>query len=232
MDTPPKQRPTASPRRKTLLFSALALTVLALALGLGLGLGLTLGRDNDDSGDDDNGSSPTSTPSPLPSPNATLPWTPRAGASWQIVLQSGLDLSPSATSVTPDVDIYDIDLFENSAETIGALQRMGKKVICYFSAGSFEKGRPDAGEFEEGDMGRVLDGWPDERWLRLGSANVRRIMRGRVELAGRKGCDGVDPDNVDGYVSLFFFLLFFRCWFSSSWLFWLGVCVMYLYMYL
>jgi hypothetical protein len=46
-----------------------------------------------------------------------------------------------------------------------------------------------------------LDGWPGERWLRLGSENVRRIMKGRVELAGQKGCDGVDPDNVDGYVS-------------------------------
>jgi hypothetical protein len=27
-------------------------------------------------------------------------------------------------------------------------------------------------------------------------------MRKRVEMAGDKGCDGVDPDNVDGYVSI------------------------------
>jgi hypothetical protein len=31
---------------------------------------------------------------------------------------------------------------------------------------------------------------------------VRGIMRKRVEMAGDKGCDGVDPDNVDGYVSV------------------------------
>jgi hypothetical protein len=27
-------------------------------------------------------------------------------------------------------------------------------------------------------------------------------MKKRVEMAGNKGCDGVDPDNVDGYVSV------------------------------
>jgi hypothetical protein len=26
-------------------------------------------------------------------------------------------------------------------------------------------------------------------------------MKKRVEMARDKGCDGVDPDNVDGYVS-------------------------------
>ena len=78
---------------------------------------------------------------------------------------------------------------------------MGKKVICYFSAGSYEDWRPDASEFKKEDLGRDLDGWPGEKWLDLDSENVRRVMKGRVELAKEKGCDGVDPDNVDGYVS-------------------------------
>lgn len=50
-------------------------------------------------------------------------------------------------------------------------------------------------------MGAELDGWPGERWLKLSSENVRNIMKKRIDLAWRKGCDGVDPDNVDGYVS-------------------------------
>ena len=75
-------------------------------------------------------------------------------------------------------------------------------MLCYFSAGSYEPGRPDAGEFKEEDLGSELEGWPGERWVRLGSERVRGVMRRRVELASRKGCDGVDPDNVDGFVSI------------------------------
>ena len=39
-----------------------------------------------------------------------------------------------------DVDLYDIDLFDSSLELIQRLQTSGKKVICYFSAGSYEDG--------------------------------------------------------------------------------------------
>ena len=46
-----------------------------------------------------------------------------------------------------------------------------------------------------------LDGWPGERWLKLSSDNVRSIMKKRVEMSAQKGCDGIDVDNVDGYVS-------------------------------
>jgi hypothetical protein len=74
-------------------------------------------------------------------------------------------------------------------------------VICYFSAGSYEPGRPDSGDFKKEDMGAGLDGWPGEKWLKLSSENVRNIMKKRIDLAWKKGCDGVDPDNVDGYVS-------------------------------
>ncbi|KAF2638317.1 hypothetical protein P280DRAFT_81196 [Massarina eburnea CBS 473.64] len=188
-------------RRKLVVFIPVVLIVVGLALGLGLGL--TIGRnDGDGDGDDDgNNPSPTITASPLPTPTGTLPWTPRVNDTWQIVLQSNI-LLPSESStptLTPNVSIYDIDLFENSKETIDTLHRLGKKVICYFSAGSYEPGRPDSAEFKEGDLGKVMDGWPDEKWLRLDNDNVRRIMRDRVELAGNKGCDGVDPDNIDGY---------------------------------
>ena len=228
MDTPPKPHTTPPPRRKLLLLSTIALTVLALALGLGLGLGLTLGRD---SSDDDSSSgnpngdgndNPTNTTTPTPRP--TL-WRPSVNSTWQIVLQSSILLSGSPPNLTPDVDIYDVDLFETPASTIATLHSLGKKVICYFSAGSYEKGRPDAGGYDEGDLGSVMEGWPDERWVRLGSESVRRVVKGRVELASGKGCDGVDGDNVDGFVSfscflffilyLFFFWLEKRCFLST-----------------
>jgi len=33
----------------------------------------------------------------------------------------------------------------------------------------------------------------------LRSANVKAIMRDRIALAASKGCDGIEPDNVDGH---------------------------------
>lgn len=74
-------------------------------------------------------------------------------------------------------------------------------MLCYFSAGSYEPDRPDSNNFKSSDMGKELSGWPQEKWLDLNSNNVRDIMSKRLQLAAQNGCDGVDPDNTDGYVS-------------------------------
>lgn len=136
------------------------------------------------------------------------PWQPAVGASWQIVLSNSLELNNGAASaVAPGVDIYDIDLFDNTAQgtdgsRIAALHAQGKRVICYFSAGTYEPNRPDSSKFTSADLGKELPDWPGEKWLKLSSANVRSIMSNRIAIASQMGCDGVDPDNVDGYVSL------------------------------
>jgi hypothetical protein len=175
---------------------AVSAAIIILALGLGLGLGLTLG------GSGDGNEAATNAP-PLPAtPSNKNIWQPAAGTSWQIILWGPIKLDPSATSVTPDVDVYDIDLFTNPQSTIDTLHRLGKKVICYFSAGSYEPDRPDSGNFKESDKGRTLDGWPKERWLKINNDNVRNIMSKRIELAAAKKCDAIDPDNVDGFVSI------------------------------
>ena len=109
-------------------------------------------------------------------------------------------ISSENQTTDPDVEIFDIDLFTNSNETISLLHDLGKKVICYFSGGSYEPYRPDSDRFRSQDMGKALDGWGDEKWLDIRSENVRDIMAERVKLAHEKGCDAVDPDNVDGYV--------------------------------
>ncbi|KAL3860194.1 hypothetical protein ACJMK2_010352 [Sinanodonta woodiana] len=47
-----------------------------------------------------------------------------------------------------------------------------------------------------------IDLWTKDQtgWNYLkSSANVRKIMLSRLDMAKSKGCDGVDPDNVDGY---------------------------------
>lgn len=185
-----------------------AFIIIAIGLGVGLGVGLThrgghedLKRDSGNSTSSGSGSGGYD-PNNLPSgPNRTSTWQPSVSATWQIVLQSAIKLDSNTKTPDPDVSIFDLDLFDNNATIFKTLQNDGKKVICYFSAGSYENFRPDKGRFNESDLGKELDGWPGERWLNLRSANVRSIMSDRIKLAWSKGCDAIDPDNVDGYVS-------------------------------
>ena len=119
-------------------------------------------------------------------------YQPGVLTTWQWQLEEDLNSSYA-------VDLYDIDLFDTSTATIEQLKTDGHKVICYFSAGSYENWRDDAVDFSAADYGRTLDGWEGERWLDIRSANVHSIMLARLELAVSKGCDGVEPDNMDGY---------------------------------
>ena len=100
-----------------------------------------------------------------------------------------------------DAPVWDIDLFDNPVTTIETLKAAGKIVICYFSAGTAEDWRDDYGSFATADLGKVLPEWPNERWLRTGSQSIRALMAKRIKLAADKGCDAIDPDNTDGYVS-------------------------------
>ncbi|KAJ5115239.1 hypothetical protein NUU61_000998 [Penicillium alfredii] len=120
-------------------------------------------------------------------------WQPEPNTKWQIKLEGKLQ----DTSV--DAPIYDIDLFENTPAGISELHDRGRKVICYFSAGTYEGWRQDKDKFvEETDLGKELEDW-NERWLNVKSTNVQKIMQARLDLAQEKGCDGVDPDNIDGF---------------------------------
>lgn len=115
----------------------------------------------------------------------------RVDSTWQWQLQGTVDTSY-------DVDVYDIDLFEPPQSVIDGLQADGRVVICYFSAGSYEEWRPDSGDYAAADLGLPLDGFEDERWLDTRSPTVRAVIEGRLDLAAERGCDGVEPDNVDG----------------------------------
>ncbi|MCL4473264.1 MAG: endo alpha-1,4 polygalactosaminidase [Actinobacteria bacterium] len=130
-----------------------------------------------------------------PKGSTTGAWyRPPLDVTWQWQLKGKVNTAYAA-------EIYDIDLFDSSEPLIDSIQASGRKVICYFSAGSFEAWRPDASEFSPNEIGSVLAGWENEKWLDIRSPNVRRIMQKRLDLAAQKGCDGVEPDNVDGYAN-------------------------------
>ncbi len=158
--------------RSFILDGAVVLVLLVL-----IGAAYAIGRAGSDTGDTD-----------------TQVWSPEPGATWQWQLLGELD-------TTLDVEMYDIDLFDTTTTTIDALQADGRVVVCYFSAGSREDWRQDADAFEASDLGNALDGWAGENWLDVRSENVRAIMAERLDRAVDKGCDGVEPDNVDAYAN-------------------------------
>lgn len=122
-------------------------------------------------------------------------WQPAPGTSWQWQLSGEID-------TTHDVDMVDIDLFDAPQEVIDELHGAGRVVICYFSAGSYEDWRPDAGDFPDAVLGHSLDDWPGERWLDASRLDLLApIMAARLDMAVQKECDGVEPDNVDAYAN-------------------------------
>lgn len=135
---------------------------------------------------------PVVTPPPVTTTQGNY-WQPTPGLAWQIQYTGSLDTSLN-------VNVYNLDLFDTPAQTISKLRADGKHVICYFSAGSYENWRPDTGKFPAVALGRNLDGWAGEKWLDVRQLDVLiPIMQARMQQAADKGCDGVDPDNVDGY---------------------------------
>jgi hypothetical protein len=95
--------------------------------------------------------------------------------------------------------MYDIDLFDAKDEDFDALSE--RYVVCYFSAGSWEDWRDDAGDFPEAAIGNALEGWEGENWLDIRDEGVRSALSARLDVAEERGCDGVEPDNVDGYAN-------------------------------
>jgi hypothetical protein len=122
-------------------------------------------------------------------------WNPGPQTTWQWQLTTPVDTGVAA-------DLYDIDLFDNSAAVVADLHARGRHVACYLDAGTYEPGRPDAHAFDAQVLGKELPDWPGERWL-----DVRRIdllgpiLEARLDLCRQKGFDAVEPDNVDAYAN-------------------------------
>lgn len=132
-------------------------------------------------------------PTPDPTPNQK-PWPPPVGTSWHIQL-NGI---PSDTTIA---DVYVVDLFDTPQTFIDALHAGGRHAICYFNAGAWEDWRTDAAQFPQHVLGKSLSGWPGERWLDVRAPEVSLRLGLRLDLAVQKHCDGVDPDNIDGFTN-------------------------------
>jgi hypothetical protein len=162
-------------------------------------------------------------------------WEPPAGARWQYQLESsdrgasatgGIDVGicePSASGgacVRPKV--FDIDLYQDgrisgndhtvNTAAVDAIHRRGAHAICYVSAGTAERFRPDYHRYIRFDrrIGHRLLGKPfsdrfsNEYWLNLNNGRGQRdfVLR-RVAARTRKcadaGFDAIEYDVVDAY---------------------------------
>jgi hypothetical protein len=118
--------------------------------------------------------------------------SPRTVA-WQWQLQGMLDPGFAAWA-------YDVDGFETSKADVRTLHRLGRRTICYLDVGSWESYRPDAGRFPAAAIGRVYEGFPDERWLDVSRFRLfAEPLEARIAICARKGFDAVEPDNVAGW---------------------------------
>jgi hypothetical protein len=154
------------------------------------------------------GDVPTSVPaeneSPEPAPPSSVPtsfpsgdwWRPTLGTTWQ------WHLTELPVDQSFDVDMYDIELFDNDARVVADLHAAGRVVICYISVGSWEDWRPDKDQFPPEVIGKDYEGWEGEKWLDIRRIDLLApIMRARLDQCKAKGFDGIEPDNMDGFTN-------------------------------
>ena len=132
---------------------------------------------------------------------AIAPSAPRAGEMWDPVVGDTFHIQfRDEIDTTVDATVYDIDMFDSSPDLVQELHDAGRRVVCYISAGSWENWRPDRRDFPKSVRGKEMDGWPGERWLDIRQLDILGpLMDERLRRCERKGFDGVEYDNVNGY---------------------------------
>ena len=119
-----------------------------LTLVLLVTLTVACGTESDDADDEAPTAPVESAPMPTPAAGSDDWWKPGIETTWQ------WQLGEPPIDRSFDVDVYDIDLFDNEASTVDALHAQGRKVICYVSVGSWEDWRPDKDQFPDSVIGK------------------------------------------------------------------------------
>jgi hypothetical protein len=140
-------------------------------------------------------------PSPRPCSGCLLPHHLDAHGrpmSWDWQLQGRL--------VFRRVDMFDVDGFDTPTSVVSAIRaragrtRAHELAVCYLSLGSWERYRPDEASWPKAALGLTLGGYPDEHWVdvrQLGA--LTPLIDARLRMCARKGFDGVEVDNIDGW---------------------------------
>jgi hypothetical protein len=137
----------------------------------------------------------TGIPTPTVSPIPPAVWSSSTPVSWQIQFSGEIDTGVEA-------GVYDLDAFDTDASVVTLLHNRGVKVICYINAGAREDWRLDRNRFPAVVLGSEYEGWPGETWVDIREPELlMEIMQARLNLCQSKGFDGVEFDNVDGFMN-------------------------------
>ena len=75
-------------------------------------------------------------------------------------------------------------------------------MVCYMNAGGWGKWWPDAGQFPTRIIGDNLGDWEVHRWLYVRRIDIlASIMEPRMDSCRDKGFDGIEPDNIGGFLN-------------------------------
>ncbi len=168
-------------------------------------------------------------------PSKQVSWTPSFGDRWQYQLESSDRRRASTGGINVGIcqvpysgrhcvhpDVFDIDLYVDGqvsgndhtidTKAVDAIHRRGAHAVCYMSAGTAERFRPDYDKyvaFDEGHHHSLIGKpfsrrFPNEYWVNLKNGSGQRdFVLGRIEArtekCARAGFDGVEYDVVDAY---------------------------------
>lgn len=142
----------------------------------------------------------TTSGAPLPSSTTVPPsglWRPTSAhsLSWDWVIGA-------KPSTAENVQVMDMDGFDNTAADVAAFHAHGTKVICYIDLGTAEPGRPDLNLIPAADRGSSVQGFATEKWLNVADlAGLKPMIDSRVAMCAARGYDAVEPDDIDGYAN-------------------------------
>lgn len=121
-------------------------------------------------------------------------WHPAPGLTWQ------WQLSDSSIEPILTVDVYDIDGFDATKETVDHLHAGGIRAICYIDVGTWEDWRPDAGDYPSEIIGKAWPEWEGERFIDIRRLDILGpILEKRFDMCAEKGFDAIEPDMIDTY---------------------------------
>jgi len=127
-------------------------------------------------------------------------WKPKPGLKWNWALGTKVTEIPIENT---SYEVIDVDLYGVTKDIIKKMHNNGKKVICYFSAGTYEVAREEAkGMLDvKGLVRNKMEGW-NEYWLDFRIDAIKSFMTERLDIAKSKNCDGIEFDNVDTYFNV------------------------------
>jgi endo-alpha-1,4-polygalactosaminidase (GH114 family) len=162
-------------------------------------------------------------------------WQPSPKARWQYQLESANRDLASSGGIDVDIctvphdgggcvhpDVFDIDLYVDgrvsgndhtiNTAAVGAIHDRAAQAVCYLSAGTAERFRPDHHRYVRFDrrhhhklIGKPFSSvFPNEHWLNIRNGRgqrdfILRRVEARTEKCARAGFDGVEYDVVDAY---------------------------------